>query len=106
MREGTGLPAGVSRCDRDGPPTRRSSATPADSLRLTGERRLVSLTFASWNQVTGWLRRVDSLRRATLGSADRGDGGISPGRFVPRFIAQGCQSVRIANRAVNFHAGK
>ena len=34
------------------------------SLRLTGERRLVSLTFASWNRIAGWLRQVASLRGA------------------------------------------
>jgi len=25
---------------------------------------LVSLTFASWNQLEGWLRQVDKVRRA------------------------------------------
>ena len=28
------------------------------------ERRLVTQIFASWNQLDGWLRRVDGLRRA------------------------------------------
>ena len=28
------------------------------------ERRLVSLTFASWNQLDGWLRQIDGLRVA------------------------------------------
>jgi hypothetical protein len=28
------------------------------------ERRLVSLNFASWNQLATWLTRLDSLRRA------------------------------------------
>jgi hypothetical protein len=26
--------------------------------------KVVSLTFASWNQVAGWLRRIDELQRA------------------------------------------
>jgi len=29
-----------------------------------GERRLVSLTFASWNQIGAWLRRLEGLRDA------------------------------------------
>jgi hypothetical protein len=28
-----------------------------------GERRLVSLNFASWNQLDRWLRQVDGLKR-------------------------------------------
>jgi hypothetical protein len=28
------------------------------------ERRLVSLNFASWNLISGWLARLDGLRRA------------------------------------------
>jgi len=31
---------------------------------VTRERRLVTQTFASWNQLDGWLRRVEELRRA------------------------------------------
>jgi hypothetical protein len=27
------------------------------------ERRLVSLTFASWNQIREWLRRLDAIQR-------------------------------------------
>jgi hypothetical protein len=48
--------------EREGPPTRRFATTPADGLRETRERRLVSLTFASWNRVGEWLRRLESLR--------------------------------------------
>jgi hypothetical protein len=40
------------------------AAAPADSLRLHRERRLVSLSFASWNQLDGWLREIEWLRRA------------------------------------------
>lgn len=36
---------------------------PADSLREKGERRLVSRVFAGWNQLDGWLRQVEGLRR-------------------------------------------
>ena len=50
----------------------------ADSLRVkltrcswrsqpklaVGERRLVSLNFASWNQMAGWLRQIKGLRDA------------------------------------------
>jgi hypothetical protein len=35
----------------------------ADSLREKGERRLVTLTFASWNRIREGLRRLDALRR-------------------------------------------
>jgi hypothetical protein len=28
------------------------------------ERRLVSLNFMSWNQLTSWLRQIDCLQRA------------------------------------------
>jgi hypothetical protein len=38
------------------------------SLRLaeggTSASRMVSLNFASWNQLEGWLRRVEALRLA------------------------------------------
>jgi len=34
----------------------------ADSLREKGQRRLVSLNFASWNPICEWLRRLDALR--------------------------------------------
>jgi hypothetical protein len=59
-----GLPAGVSRIERE---VRLRGAT--RRLRRTAsarnqERRLVTLTFASWNQLDGWLRRVEELRRA------------------------------------------
>jgi len=30
-----------------------------------GERRLLSLIFASWNQIGEWLRRMDGVRQAT-----------------------------------------
>jgi hypothetical protein len=30
----------------------------------TGERRLVTQTFASWNQIGEWLRRLSALRQA------------------------------------------
>ncbi len=36
----------------------------ADSLREESERRLVSRIFASWNQLDGWLRQMEALRRA------------------------------------------
>jgi hypothetical protein len=32
--------------------------------RLKGERRMVTLNFASWNQLDGWLRQVEALRQA------------------------------------------
>ena len=38
--------------------------TPADSLREEPERTLVTLTFASWNQIHRWLRQVVGLRVA------------------------------------------
>ena len=41
-----------------------TAATPAGSLRENPERRLVSLNFASWNLIGGWLARLDGLRRA------------------------------------------
>jgi hypothetical protein len=31
---------------------------------MTGERRLVSRIFASWNLISGLLARLDGLRRA------------------------------------------
>jgi len=37
-------------------------AATADSLREKSERRLVTLTFASWNRISDWLRQVDGLR--------------------------------------------
>jgi hypothetical protein len=44
------------------PPARRYATAPAGSVCVT-ERRLESLTFVSWNQHDGWLRRVDGLRQ-------------------------------------------
>jgi hypothetical protein len=38
---------------------------PAGILRmLTGERRMVSQIFASWNPLMNWLRQVERLRHA------------------------------------------
>jgi len=31
---------------------------------LRGNERMVTLSFASWNQLDGWLRQVERLRRA------------------------------------------
>jgi hypothetical protein len=36
----------------------------SDQVFLARERRLVSLTFASWNQIHGWLKRLEGLREA------------------------------------------
>ena len=33
--------------------------------RLEREREELSQTFASWNQMVGWLRQIDGLRGAT-----------------------------------------
>jgi mRNA interferase MazF len=44
--QGAGLPKASSRSD------------------LRARELLASLTFASWNQLAGWLRAMDSLRRA------------------------------------------
>jgi hypothetical protein len=33
----------------------------ADSLRERPERKLVTLTFASWNRIAPWLRRLNTL---------------------------------------------
>jgi hypothetical protein len=33
-------------------------------LLMALDCEVVSLNFASWNQLDGWLRRVDGLRRA------------------------------------------
>jgi len=66
-------------CESANPCTQRAmrSAYPASLLRRTAftglptvahvlsgkrERRLVTLTFASWNQIIPWLRRIDGLR--------------------------------------------
>ena len=32
-------------------------------LLMTVERKLVSLNFASWNQLENWLRRLEHLRK-------------------------------------------
>jgi len=34
--------------------------------RPKGERRLVALTGASWNQISPWLRQIDALRQRPL----------------------------------------
>ena len=48
-----------------GPPSRPSSQhAMADNLRPARERKVVSLNFASWNQLDEWLRQVEWLRRA------------------------------------------
>ena len=43
-----------------------SGAVPGDPGKLLTARRrvVVSLTFANWNQLDGWLRQVEELRRA------------------------------------------
>ena len=33
-------------------------------LLIVGRKEMVSRIFASWNQLDGWLRQVDALRRA------------------------------------------
>jgi hypothetical protein len=33
-------------------------------VSAASERRLKTLTFASWNQIHGWLRRLEGLRGA------------------------------------------
>jgi len=38
--------------------------TVARARNTMGERRLVSQTFASWNQIAGWLRRLERFERA------------------------------------------
>ncbi|MDP9205878.1 MAG: hypothetical protein M3P12_10555, partial [Gemmatimonadota bacterium] len=38
--------------------------TVARARNTIRERRLVTLTFASWNQLDGWFRRLERLRRA------------------------------------------
>jgi len=48
----------------------RSEAGVACQPKLTRnagkrERRLLSLIFASWNQIGEWLRRLDGVRQAT-----------------------------------------
>ena len=44
--------------------TSASAKATADSLPEKPERRLVTLTFTSWNQLDQWLRQVEELRRA------------------------------------------
>src|SRR5437870_3374504 len=47
----------------NGPPSRwQIVRASADSLACIHERRLVTLTFASWNPLRSWLRQLDSLR--------------------------------------------
>lgn len=43
---------------------RRAFDATAGSLRDDWERRLVSQNFPSWNQLNGWLRQMEGLRRA------------------------------------------
>ena len=53
------------RSARNGPPSRwQIVRASADSLACIHERRLVTLTFASWNPLRSWLRQLDSLRGA------------------------------------------
>ena len=44
--------------------TREIPSATTDSLREKLDRRLVSVNFASWNQLNGWLRQVDGRRAA------------------------------------------
>jgi hypothetical protein len=47
-----------------------SRGLPTEAHAYVGkrERRLVTLTFASWNQIGEWLRRIKALRQAAEGS--------------------------------------
>jgi hypothetical protein len=47
-------------------PVKRLAPTRLEKLRAVGINglELVSLTFASWNQIGGWLLQLDSLREA------------------------------------------
>jgi hypothetical protein len=45
---------------------RRARRVPSEGIpgEQYGKRAVVSHIFTSWNQLTGWLRRVDHVRRA------------------------------------------
>ena len=61
-----------------GPPSRPSSQhAKADNLRPEPERRLVTLTFASWNQIAAWLLALDRLRQVRA----------EPGALLIRFYS-------------------
>jgi hypothetical protein len=36
------------------------------ALSESGDEKMVSLNFTSWNHVEGWLRGIDALRRAVI----------------------------------------
>jgi hypothetical protein len=59
---GTSFDVGESLCREK--PDREACGLACHPKLAEGERRMVSLNFASWNQLDGWLRRVDGLRRA------------------------------------------
>jgi hypothetical protein len=59
-----GLPSRSSFADRTGPPPPLRGYGAA-SFACIHERRLVDQTRASWNQIVGWLKQFDSVRRTS-----------------------------------------